>query len=78
MPDTERRRTRKRESHTHPPRLTKRQLGDMAAAMNGGCTERQAERLMEWGLLDKNMVLTDKGSNGISRALRELLASRQG
>lgn len=77
MPLTERR-TGKRESHTHAPRLTKRQLGDLAAAMNGGCTDRQAERLIDWGLLDEDMVLTDKGSNGISRALRELLASRQG
>lgn len=46
--------------------------------MNGGCTDRQAERLQEWGLLDEHMVLTEKGSDGISRALRELYAIRTG
>ena len=53
-------------------------MKDLAAAMNGGCTDSQAERLFEWGLLSRSMELTDKGSNGISRALRELLAIRQG
>lgn len=53
-------------------------MKDLAAAMNGGCTDRQAERLIEWGLLDENMVLTERGSNGISRALRELYALRTG
>ena len=69
---------RKREAHTPAPRLSKRQLKDLAAAMNGGHTQAQAKRLIRWGLLSQGMELTPKGNSEVSRALRDLLAMRHG
>ena len=74
---SERQSSRKRESHTPSPRLSKRQISDLAAAMNGGHTVAQVKRLVKWGLLSINMTLTDKGQTSVSRALRDFLAMRQ-